>query len=338
MKNLTRNVLIIGTMACLSTSAFARDRHDRDGRFDGIRDRYRQGMNICSEIKEDFEEAERRYDRFDDNIAEYDRRYETVTSTIRQRESALSQAQTRVTQSSQRLSELEDKRRRAPQMIKQLTAKKSDVQNNQLPAAIVDKNNKEQEERRKCKTVLDELKPSCWKAKEKRDEARKRVSSLEQEIKNIDSELQDLSRIDQVISNTERNLRQAEGELDRERHQSPSIESLREEQRQVNEERNRASRGLEEVEDRMVRAEIRLEKCEEMSRDAQVYRSLKEHAQIFKTSGCENSDVIISNERNPLRRQGIQEAADIVCRSNDGRAHDRDNRDNRDNFGDRRRN
>lgn len=314
MKKSSKSKIMLLSLLCVSSSVMA-DFSDR-AMGERYRDRHKD-MDICAEIKEDLLEAEDAYTRFAARVKTSNVAINAQRRTVKAKESTLSRLQSTFNQANSSYTTLKNKQKRKPQLIKAANQKIASVKS-QIPAAKTDLEAKKARKNKKCKG-LRAAKPSCWNdAKPKYEKAKKHLSNLNNQIVQQQAQLKELGQIDAKVSKAKRSLETSTRALNAEQTSLPTLGSLKTKLEQLIAKRDKDHGGYAKVEARYGRLEIRTEKCMKMQYEAKKASTFKDSLLAFAAdngAGCDEAMSRINSTRGQARRDGVNEAYDLVCNS-----------------------
>ena len=314
MKRSTKKGLMLLSLMCISTSAMA-DFRDRE-----MGDRYRdqhKGMDICAEIKEDLFEAEEAYNNFAAKVRSANEEISSQRSQVNSKEATLNRLQSAFNQANSSFTSLSNKQKRKPQLITAANKTIASV-NSQIPAAQKDLDAKHDRKNKKCKG-LRSAKPSCWNdAKPKYEKAKKHLSNLKGQITQQQALIQELGQIDAKVARAKRALDTSTNALNAEQSAQPTLGGMRTMLERLIAKRDKNHSGYAKVEGRYGRLEVRAEKCMKMQYEAKKATTFKDSLIAFAAdngAGCEDGMNRINSARGQAKRDGVNEAYDLVCKS-----------------------
>ncbi|MBT4793114.1 MAG: hypothetical protein HON90_16195 [Halobacteriovoraceae bacterium] len=263
------------------------------------RDRHRD-MDICLEIKEDLIVARDAYDAFEDKTRSINIAISAQAKQVRSRTVNLNAKQKVLAAAESRHAVLVNKKQNRRQLIAAYR-KSRDEATAAIPAAVARKKSK-------CKGI-NKYRSRCTRAKD----ALKHQKKKKQQAQNS---INELNNIDQLTQTSSRTLRAAKKALRHEQDLTPTIAQLQQNLTRLQEQKNQSNHGYQEAEARYGRLEVRTEKCEKMKYEAKKASTFKPSLIAFAAEGgCDMAMSRLNSARGKARRDGINEAYELVCNS-----------------------
>lgn len=320
MKTKTKNAIILTTLACISFSAFA-DRGERANfRNRDLAERYMQrnpDMNICSEIEKELIVAENDYKTWETKVRSVNRSIKNQEGVIAERNRLLSQRKTAMNNANAKLRELKSMSTRKEQIVATAKANIKSAQV-EIPQQQAKYDAAKKKAKKKCKRGLGlgSLSGSCRDAKKDKERAKKRIAALQNQIKTANSNIATVKALPSKIAQAQKSATSTTKQFRAESKRTPSIAKLNQTLKSTIAKRDRDFSGYQAVEDRYSRLDNKFVRCVNMRYEARKAPAFK-NALLTLTAegGCDNAIALLSDARGPAQKEGVNEAYDLVCKS-----------------------
>jgi hypothetical protein len=301
------------SLMCISTSAMA-DFRDRE-----MGERYRdqhKGMDICAEIKEDLFEAEEAYNNFAAKVRSANQEIDAQRRQVNVKASRIQQLQAAFNQANSSYTSLSNKQKRKPQLIKAANKAIASA-TSKIPAAQTVYNAAKKRKDKKCDWRGD-LRGSCRDAKKDLKKAADVLNPLTAQRDNAQAQLKELAQIDSKVQRAHRALNTSTTALNAEQSAQPTLAGMQTMLDRLITKRDKNHGGYAKVEGRYGRLEVRAEKCMKMQYEANKATTFKDSLIAFAAdngAGCEDGMNRINSARGQAKRDGVNEAYDLICKS-----------------------
>ena len=281
--------------------------------------RYREelkGMDICRDDKKELEAARVEFENYDTRLESINRQIQSQRNRVQIKAESIDKKQNNFNAENRKLLTLQNKKTKKPQLMSQNKKVIADS-NAQLPKAQEDLNYWAKRKKDKCDWRGD-LRSSCREAKREKDRAQNKVNTLNSNIQTARQEIQVLNNIDNLISASKRSTKVARSALQREQNQAPTLTQLQNKLQNMVDQRNQQNSNFEATERRYARLAIRTERCMETQYEARKGVAFKRALLIFSENngqGCEEAVNMISQTRGYAAKEGVNEAYELVCKS-----------------------
>lgn len=316
MNTMTKNLLIVTTLAVLSANAFSQVRRADDDRRRHYRDHHRN-MDICQDIRQDLVIAEEAYLSFVDKVEAADRKISEQRRVVRSRTDNLERKKNAYETAKIQVAELEQLKKDKPRLMAENQSKLNDA-NAQLPGLLTIKNQKQRTKDEKCKGLVrvGRRARECKEAKRELDTANDNYNRMNNQKVTAENTIARLNRVDSDLTRTKSILTSALQTLSSEQQISPSIQELSTALGHLEETRRGMNGQLVALEDEFGRLEVRLDMCQEMRYAARNGKAFKRALLVFAENngmGCEKLPAMLRGAQGPAARDGIKEAHQLYC-------------------------
>ncbi len=306
-----KKALLLLTLTCVSTSVLADFRNREMG------ERYRQRhqkMDICAEIKEDLALAQNAFYNFEDDQNKLSGAIKSKRQVLQTKKQVLQARQQEFNQTNTRLADLKHMKKNKPQLVRRYKRQRDEA-NRQIPVVQDAYNSMKKRKDDKCDWRGD-LRSSCRKAKRRLKDIGNRLNPLVQKRNTATAKLNELKKIGLTIQRTANSLEVATVALNAEQTATPTVVQLTARIERLIEKRRLQTSNRNKLERRYGRLEIRAEKCKNMKYQAKKGKAFRNSIMAFtEVNGCDSAMSLLSQARGKARKDGINEAYDLVCKS-----------------------
>lgn len=313
MKTMTKNLLMIGSLAVFASNVFADFRdHEMGQRY---RERHKT-MDICAEIKEDLVEAEDAYIQYAQRIETANNRISVQRQDIRRRKETLNRKQNSFNRANDQVASLTQSKQDKPQLLVQYQAT-IQAASNAIPSLQITYDAAYAHRKDKC-DWRGSLSKTCRRAKRAEGRALDGLNMLKNQKSSAEDAIDVLNNVEVELAKVQRILESASAALENEQAIRPSISKMESSLSLAIARRDENHGNYDEVEARYGRLEVRAEKCTNMqyqARKAQTFRASLLAFAADNGDGCRDYREILRSTRGPAKRDGVEDAYNLVCES-----------------------
>lgn len=318
MKTMTKNLLIVTTLAVISANAFSQTRRSDDDR----RRHYRgvhQELNICLDIKQALTMAENAYLNFEQKIIAADRKISDQRIILNNRRSTLESKKNAYEETKRQKAELEQLRADKPRLMIENQQRLNDA-NAQLPGlkTILDAANRTKDEKCKGLVRVGRRARECKEAKSAQETAERNYNRMNSQKMTAENTLARLANVDRDLKRINEILVQASETLTREQAITPTIAELSTALSLLVNQRNEMAAQFNALEDELGLLEVKHDKCVEMRYAANNGKAFKRALLVFAENngeGCNKFTAMIRGAKGPAEKDGVDEAFKLYCES-----------------------